>query len=124
MQDHGSTSTMAAKKKRFVRINDELVLIRETHRSVLEWMRFEGQDVQVMSLQLSAADLGECAQALGNGDCDWTNPSGTFAMQGKGEGLELVLQSTGINASRQTLQLDPAGRMAFYQAIHEFIGRH
>lgn len=123
MQDHVRAPPMASKKKRFVRINEELVLIRETHRSVLEWMRFAGQEVSVLSLQLSSEDLGECARALIKTNCDWQNDSGTFRVRRSAEEMELTLRSTGINAQRQVLQLDQSGLSKLRAAISEFTGK-
>ncbi len=40
-------------KKRFIRITSELVLILETHRTVLEWMRLEGRKVELSSVTLT-----------------------------------------------------------------------
>ncbi|MHC5066839.1 MAG: hypothetical protein ACYTG5_23025 [Planctomycetota bacterium] len=104
--------------------------IRETHRSVLEWMRFEGRDVQVMSLQLSAADLRSCSAALQDGDPTWQSEAGNLRVEAgnlrverRDVGLDLQLQSTGINAAEQSLSLDPEAAARMQAAFGEFMSK-
>ena len=109
-------------KKRFIRITSELVLIRETHRTVLEWMRFEDRKVELSSVTLTPRCLAACAAALSGGTFDWSNESGSLRVRRSGDCLELCFRMDRGTAEKTLLLNGEEGR-AFTGATRQFAGR-
>ena len=110
------------RKKRFIRITSELVLIRETHRTVLEWMRFEGSKIELSSVSLTPRCLAACAAALSGDTFDWRNESGSLRVKRSGDRLELCFRLDGGTVEKTILLNGEEGR-AFTGATRQFAGR-
>ncbi len=110
-------------KKRFIRITTELALIRETHRTVLEWMRFEGSKVEARSVTLTPRCLAACAAALSADTFDWSNESGSLRVRGSGDSLELCFGTDRPDSVEKTLLLNDEEGRAFTDATQQFAGR-
>ena len=109
-------------RKRFVRITSELALIRETHRTVLEWMRFAGSKVELSSVTLTPRCLAACAAALSGDTFDWSNESGSLRVRRSGDCLELCFRLDRGTAEKTLLLNGEEGR-AFTGATRQFAGR-
>ena len=110
------------RKKRFIRITSELALIRETHRTVLEWMRFEGSKVEARSVTLTPRCLAACAAALSGDTFEWSNESGSLRVSRSGDHLELCFGMNQPRAVEKTLVLDGEEGRAFTDATRQFAG--
>ena len=109
-------------KKRFIRITSELVLIRETHRTVLEWMRFEGSKVELSSVMLTPRCLAACAAALSGDAFDWSTESGSLRVRRSGDCLELRFWLD-RGTVEKTVLLNSEEGLAFTGATGQFAGR-
>ena len=109
-------------KKRFIRITSELALIRETHRTVLEWMRFEGRKIELSSVTLTPRCLAACAAALSADTFDWSNESGSLRVRRSGDCLELCFRLDRGTVAK-TILLNGEESCAFTDATRRFAGR-
>ncbi len=110
-------------RKRFIRITTELVLIRETHRTVLEWIRVEGSKIEARSVSLTPRCLAACAAALSADTFDWSNESGSLRVRRSGDSLELCFGMDRPGAVEKALLLNAEEGRAFTDATQQFAGR-
>ena len=110
------------RKKRFIRITSELALIRETHRTVLEWMRFEGSKVEARSVTLTPRCLAACAAVLSGDTLDWSNESGSLRVRRSGDCLELCFGMDQPGTVDKTLLLNGEEGRAFTDATRQLAG--
>ena len=110
-------------RKRFIRITPELALIRETHRTVLEWIHFEGSKVEARAVTLTPRCLAVCAEALSGDGFDWSNESGSLRVRRSGDCLELCFGMDQTGTLEKTLLLNGEEGRAFTDATRQFAGR-
>jgi hypothetical protein len=110
-------------KRRFIRITSELVLIRETHRTVLQWMWFEGSRVELSSVTLTPRCLAACATALSEDTFYWSNESGSLRVRTSGDCLELCFRLDGGTVEKTILLNGEEGRV-FIGATRQFADRN
>jgi len=83
---------------KFFAVNPHLAFIRETHRLVLSWTRFEAREVAAFTAVLTKPDLAGLRDTLRRQDeTRWQNADGLLAAQGSAERLVLEFRDAGTD---------------------------
>ncbi len=104
---------------RFVAITPYLALIREAHRLVLSWTRFEGQRVDAFTATLTREDVAACGAALDRHQA-WSSKDGLARLRlGDDASVTLGLRKAG-EAEFVDLALDGEARRRLREGIAQF----
>ena len=109
--------------RRFLQINDELTLLRETHRLVLAWNRLAQEPICSYLINLRPEDLVELDRVLqgiqmGQDALCFVSKDTELQLRGDAQGLQLDFCRRG-EAQSQRLELTGVARTRLEAAIEE-----